>query len=105
MVKGVAELMSLLDVPVLKAFSGQEGLHLYEKHQQEIGLVLLDFSMPDMGGEETLSKLREVNPAVQVIFASGHDAEDVAKKHQVRYLPKPFGLMQLGELAYQYLRE
>jgi diguanylate cyclase (GGDEF)-like protein len=41
-------------------------------------VVLLDLNLPDSGGLETLSKLREVAPNVAVVVLTGHDDEGTA---------------------------
>jgi two-component system, NtrC family, response regulator AtoC len=36
-------------------------------------VVTLDYSMPDMDGNEVLKKVKEINPSIQVIIISGQD--------------------------------
>ncbi len=52
---------------VLMAADGACGVALYRQRRAEIGLVVLDLSMPGMSGEETLRELRRVDPRVTVI--------------------------------------
>ena len=59
---------------VITASNGKEALELYEKHREEIRLVILDLMMPEMGGEECLQALLTMDPKVRVLVASG--AED-----------------------------
>ena len=40
---------------IITALNGKESLSLYEKHQEEIKLVILDLIMPKMGGKECFS--------------------------------------------------
>ena len=56
---------------VMKASNGKEALNLYEKHREEIRLVILDLLMPGMGGKQCLEALRKLNPNVRVLIASG----------------------------------
>ena len=60
-------------MPVLTALGSKNGLEMYEKHWREIGVVLLDYLMPEMTGDLVLECLQRVNPAVRVILLTGCD--------------------------------
>jgi DNA-binding NarL/FixJ family response regulator len=53
-----------------EASDGREALELVEK--EEPGLVILDITMPRLGGLETLERLRSAHPNVKVILLSMH---------------------------------
>jgi len=57
---------------VLTASGGEEALALYQDHGKDIDLVLLDFTMPGMTGLEVMQMLQQINPAVDIVFSSGH---------------------------------
>jgi len=57
---------------VVLACDGLEALEIYRNNGKEIDLVILDLLMPNLGGKETLVKLRELNPAAKVIICSGY---------------------------------
>jgi two-component system cell cycle sensor histidine kinase/response regulator CckA len=69
--------------------------------------VLLDLSMPGMGGEEAFSQLRRLHPNAKVLVVSGHDQTEVMRKFgdaKIAGFPqKPFtagGLVQkIREIA------
>ncbi|MFC1522382.1 response regulator [Elusimicrobiota bacterium] len=58
------------------AYSGQEGLEKFSK--KEFDLVLLDYVLPEENGLEVLSRIREKDPSVAVIFMTGCGEESVA---------------------------
>jgi len=63
---------------VISAKSGREAL---DKTEEEIvDLVLLDIWMQGMDGIETLIKIKEVQPQLQVIMMSGHSTIETAVK-------------------------
>lgn len=62
---------------VILAESGLSGL---QKVDALPDLILLDIWMPDMDGIETLVKLKEVHPRIQVIMMSGHATIETAVK-------------------------
>jgi len=45
--------------------------------QEEMGLVLLDLSLPDSNGVETVSRFREAIPGVPLVVLSGMAEDDV----------------------------
>jgi DNA-binding NarL/FixJ family response regulator len=53
-----------------EASDGREALEMVEKH--EPSLVILDITMPRLGGLETLERLRAEHPVVKVILLSMH---------------------------------
>jgi two-component system, cell cycle sensor histidine kinase and response regulator CckA len=62
---------------IILAADGIEALIQYQKHQQDISLVLSDIGLPKMDGVEEFTKLKELNPNVKVIMASGYFEPDV----------------------------
>lgn len=79
---------------VLTAFNGLSGLQIYEERYPEIGLVILDISMPGMDGIETLRQLQAMNPDVRVIVSSGLNRTGkllpLTLESTVTYLHKPY---------------
>ena len=71
-------LLELSGYRVLLGVDGLEALDIYERHREQIGLVILDISMPKMSGREALGELRRLDPMVKVLVFSGYasDAED-----------------------------
>ncbi len=63
------------DYRVTRFESGKECL---SKLSGKPDLVTIDFSLPDMTGEELFKKIREVNPTVPVIIISGQEEVSVA---------------------------
>jgi len=66
------ELLGSFGYAVLTAPDGEGALELYEEKAKKVDLVILDLSMPGMGGKRCLEKLVEMNPQVKVIIASGY---------------------------------
>ena len=59
---------------VLTALGAKAGLKLYETRGSEIGVVLLDYLMPDMTGDLVFECLRQKNPDTRVILLTGWGA-------------------------------
>src|SRR6185295_18346221 len=60
---------------VLTARNGEEALRVFQDQAATIDLVLLDLTMPVMGGQECFKRMKEINPRVRVLISSGFSAE------------------------------
>jgi two-component system, cell cycle sensor histidine kinase and response regulator CckA len=58
---------------VFAAAGGKEAVDLLEKNQESIECFLIDLSMPDIDGWQTLSALRKIKPRLPAILCSGYD--------------------------------
>jgi len=56
--------------PIL-AGEGQTALDLFQKHQGDVRVVILDVMMPGMTGEQLLQALRGIQPDLPAVFTSG----------------------------------
>ena len=72
---------------VLTARGGREALaRVHEVGADQVDAVVLDLAMPDMSGEETFLRLRELRGDLPVILVSGYDAARVADRFAARGL-------------------
>ncbi len=98
--RATAALLSRAGYRLLEASGGREAIDLYQTRGSEIDLILLDLSMPGMGGLETLRILRKFDPEVRVVVCSGYSedkVQDVLREGALGFLPKPYGLAELTE--------
>ncbi|QDG50238.1 response regulator [Persicimonas caeni] len=84
------------DYQPLEAETGEEGIQRAAEHNPD--LILLDVRLPDIRGEEVLSRLREWTHT-PVVVVSGLDSEDskvtILDAGADDYLTKPFGAQEL----------
>ena len=86
---------------VLAAMDGEQGLAVYQDHKSEIDIVLLDLGLPRMTGMDVIPKLREQNPDVNIVIATGY-LEPEVKTELLRagvkeYIHKPYLLNEVLE--------
>lgn len=62
------------------ALNGVEALMKYKEKQNDIHLITLDITMPEMDGLTTLKKLKEINPEVNVIMVTALGTADTVKE-------------------------
>jgi two-component system, cell cycle sensor histidine kinase and response regulator CckA len=93
-------MLQRLGFETVVAANGVEGLALFREHQDKITYVLLDWTMPEMGGGETLRELRRIEPKVRVVLASGHAPDDILREVGVgrvsALVRKPYNLEELS---------
>jgi len=79
---------------VLLAESGEAGAQMFREHRDTISLVILDLTMPGMGGEETLRRLKSVRADVPVFLSSGYDQAEATRRfgesELAGFLQKPY---------------
>ncbi len=93
---------------VLSAADGESGLELYERHGDDITLVLSDVVMPGIGGIEMVRRLAERGARAAVLFMTGYAPRDGETGHPTpegtECLQKPFSLEEMAEGISRALR-
>ncbi|MFZ1985900.1 MAG: response regulator [Desulfatitalea sp.] len=74
-VKILSELLGQLGYQVLSTTSGTEALRMVVQKKDQISLVIVDQSMPDLSGIDLALKLRAIHPDMPIILYSGYDQE------------------------------
>jgi PAS domain S-box-containing protein len=86
---------------VVSASNGQEAVEVFQKDPDGIAAVLLDLTMPVMGGEETLRRLQSIRPEVKVILSSGYSEVEAVKQFPeggpADFIKKPYTPAALAE--------
>jgi len=96
-----ARMLAGLGFEVLEARDGQEGLEIFQEQADNVRLVLLDLTMPRLGGEQTLEQLHARRPDLPVILMSGYHEQELFQRIDAigvaEFLQKPFKQEQLRE--------
>ncbi len=61
---------------VLQAGDGLEAIEIFEQHGKSLSAIILDIGLPKLGGYETFLHIRERNPNIPIIIASGYNDPD-----------------------------
>jgi CheY-like chemotaxis protein len=79
---------------VLLAENGQAGVEIFRQNASRVALILLDLTMPVMGGEEASRYLRAIRHDVPILISSGYNETEVARRFTGRgiagFVQKPF---------------
>jgi DNA-binding NtrC family response regulator len=95
----MCKLLTVRGLSARTAGSGKEALE--ELQRDSYDLVLLDIRMPEMGGVELLTRIREIDPEIEAIVMTGYasvdTAKDIMKLGSFDYLLKPYNIDELME--------
>jgi two-component system, cell cycle sensor histidine kinase and response regulator CckA len=91
------------------ANNGQQAVTLYGAQKDLFDLVILDMIMPELSGEETLQKLKTINPGVRVLLSSGYSLDGQTNKILSMgccgFIQKPFDMGQLSTKIREILKK
>ena len=98
----ICEMMLIrLGHKVFKAYSGSEGLKIFETNRNQIDLIISDLNMPEMDGQEVVDKLRKIDHHVKVLLSSGalsdSDEKEVINRGFDGFIKKPYNINTLSE--------
>ncbi|MFP4083469.1 MAG: response regulator [Desulfonatronovibrio sp.] len=97
--KALSQRMQAKGLEITPATSGEEAIEAVK--DEFFDAVVLDMMMPNLDGIETLKKIKEVNPDVQVILLTGHATVDkgieAMKLGAMDFLEKPAEINSLLE--------
>lgn len=95
----LSEFLESRGFEVATAESGAKALAIVDEVSPQV--VLLDVTMPEMDGLETLRRLAALKPGLPIIMVTANADVDVTSKllalGAADYIPKPFDLDYLGQ--------
>jgi CheY-like chemotaxis protein len=79
---------------VMEARDGRFGVEAVTAHGSEIALVLLDMTMPHMGGHAAFRAMRDIQPGLRVILSSGYSEAEALDRFEGQglngFIQKPY---------------
>ncbi|MCX7834978.1 MAG: PAS domain S-box protein [bacterium] len=95
-------ILSKLGYKVLTASNGREGWELYQKHSDEIKLILLDLLMPVMSGAEMLRLISLSQYRPKIIICTGMSEEPIPTIPGIdtySVISKPYRVIELANVV------
>jgi len=84
-------LLSARGYKVIAVESGIEAIEQFLAPDSDIGVVILDLTMPGMSGAETWGHLRQIRGDIPVLIASGHSFEQLSGEMlSLPFISKPY---------------
>ena len=101
-------MLARLGFDVVTAEDGVAAIERFEREPERFTLILLDLTMPRMGGEEAFRRLHAIRPNVPILLASGYDQQQLSTRLSglglAGFVPKPYELRGLREKLRDALR-
>ncbi len=76
---------------VMEVGDGEEAVRVFQENVDAIDLVFLDMTMPGLSGVQALEQIREIQPEIKALVASGYPLE----METVHFLAKPYSPLDL----------
>ncbi len=90
-VRGVARrVLERCGFDVVEATSGEDALARYQEQPEGVAAVVLDLTMPGLGGEATFRELRRLRPDLPVVLSSGYVPDEGSTLAGIPFLAKPY---------------
>lgn len=87
---------------VVAAADGREGLLKFQEVAEDVSLVIVDMTMPELSGLELVQRLRQFNSRVPIVLTSGYSGDEAMKAcSDLRvsgFLQKPFTYQELVQV-------
>jgi CheY-like chemotaxis protein len=84
---------------VLVAEDGREAVEIFRQNASKITAVLLDTTMPVMGGHEAFKLIREIQPGVPIVMSSGYSETnaraELGRDAVAGFIQKPYSAGKL----------
>jgi len=95
MVRSVARrLLQSFGLTVVEAAGGREAIDCFAADPDGIDAILLDLTMPDVGGAEVFREVRAIRPDVPIVLMSGYHEDEVGAAFDgdglAGFVQKPF---------------
>jgi signal transduction histidine kinase/CheY-like chemotaxis protein len=99
--KVCTKMMSLCGFTVITASDGNEAVAIFRKRADEIVIVLMDMTMPNMDGISAMNELFAIKPDCRIILASGFNEEELSSRLSSQtptgFISKPYNMKKLRE--------
>ena len=94
-VRDVAKMMlESIGFEVMTVTNGREAVDMFDEYPGRFRAVLLDITMPELGGVEAYHEMRKTDANIPIILSSGYNKQDevehVPDSHPPVFLKKPY---------------
>ena len=104
----VEHLLLNMGVNTILAKDGIEAMGIFNNEHRNIHCVLLDLTMPKMGGIEVFKEMKALRPDMPIVVTSGYSSKaldgQISTPDLAGFLQKPYSLKDLRESLDKALR-
>jgi len=96
-----------LNFDVVTAEDGKEGIDVFKKNHGHLAAVLLDMTMPVMGGVDAMKGMRAIDASIPIVIVSGYSEVEagalITGDRPDAFLQKPFKAKDLKTMLYEVM--
>jgi DNA-binding NtrC family response regulator len=101
------KLLTTQGYPILTAVTGAQGIEVFSRNIFDIGVVVMDLSLPDEDGEVIVQEIFKVVPDIPIIITTGSEDKTQLNRLETagikKILVKPFDLQRLSDVVSEYV--
>ena len=105
----LSEFLTTSGYTVISARSGEQALALVRQRKVVPDLLITDFELPGMNGQQLAKAVRAHHPRIKVVVISGYGEDAIVDRGHPfiasQFLQKPFSLNVLGKLIREIMDE
>jgi len=91
-----SRMLKKMGFEVMLAHDGIEAVEVFMDNTDIIDMIVLDLTMPRLGGKEALRRIREIKPDIPVLLSSGY-SESKVPTESAGFIQKPYTLSGFRE--------
>ncbi len=91
------EILEELGYEVITAGTGKEGFEVFHQRKNDISIVILDMTLPDINGSEVFKQMRELSSGAKFLLTSGYRQDMVDTGKDVMFIQKPYTIKELND--------
>jgi len=107
--ESIAEFLEVLGFSVVQAADGLEAVEAFRAQSPDIGLIIMDLTMPRMDGHEAFQAIRALDPQIPIILSSGYSEQDATRQFSgealAAFLQKPYTLKALEAMVNRFIQD
>ena len=96
----VSRMLESLGYGVFVAADAAEAVELFDRHPDDISVLLTDMVIPQADGRELAERLTSAKPGLSVLYMSGYTKDGLVRRRDLAphfaFIEKPFTLVELG---------
>jgi DNA-binding LacI/PurR family transcriptional regulator/signal transduction histidine kinase/ActR/RegA family two-component response regulator len=109
LVRVAERLLTRIGFSVITAADGQEAVDAFQDIAGDVDCVILDISMPGLGGVSAMKAIRQIRPEIPVILTSGYSEKEAIASTDNQapeaFIQKPYDAKTLRHALQRILRQ
>jgi len=92
------EILEELGFDVVIASAGTEALEMFSGMYNDISLVMLDMTLPDISGIEVFNSMKQTSPNMKFLLTSGYSQDMTGISDKAAFIQKPYSITELSSM-------